>query len=252
LLAGVFTAAYAQRPDIVYEPTPHETVERMLNMADVRASDFVIDLGSGDGRIAMAAGKRGARSLGIEIDSKLVNESRARAAAARLENRVRFLQQDLFKTPLAEATVITLYLHPELNVRLRPQLLALRPGTRIVSHQFAMGDWKPDLTDTNGGTVHFWVIPAQVAGHWQGRHGDQEFQLQIGQRYQEINGTVRLAGAEAPIRNGRVHGQEIEFSIETSGQSIRFKGAVSGDSMQGSQNAAAFGRQSVNWTAARR
>jgi SAM-dependent methyltransferase len=223
----------------------------MLNIANVRANDLVIDLGSGDGRIAIAAGKRGAQALGIEIDPKLINESTTKAAA-RLENRVRFRQQDLFKTSLAEATVITLYLHPDLDLRLRSHLLALRPGTRIVSHQFAMGDWKPDLTDTDGGTVYLWIIPAQVDGLWQGRYADQAFQIQIKQRYQEISGTARLAGAEARIRDGRVRGNEIEFSIDVSSQITRFKGTASGDSMQGSQDVAASGRQAINWSAVRR
>ena len=142
LLQGAFIASaaslcgQAQSLDVVFEPTPYETVDRMLNVADVRSSDFLIDLGSGDGRIAIAAGRRGARALGVELNADRVRESIAKAQAAGLSDRVMFRQQDLFKTPLANATVITLYLLPELNIKLRPQLLALVPGTRRLAHVF--------------------------------------------------------------------------------------------------------------------
>src|SRR5262245_5951091 len=126
--------AHAQHKNVVFEPTPHETVARMLDLAQVGTSDVLIDLGSGDGRIAIAAAKRGARALGIEIDAELVEKARAAAAAAGVASRASFRREDLFQTPLDEATVVTLYLLPELNVRLRPRLLALRPGVRVVSH----------------------------------------------------------------------------------------------------------------------
>jgi tRNA G37 N-methylase Trm5 len=153
----------AQGLNVVYEPTPHETVERMLNAANVRGEDFVIDLGSGDGRIPIAAARRGARAVGIDIDPRRIAEARENARKAGVEKRVRFIQADLFEQDLSAATVITLYLLPQLNLRLRPTLLALAPGTRIVSHGFDMGDWRPDRTITAGGSlVHFWRVPPRT------------------------------------------------------------------------------------------
>ena len=142
----------------------------MLNLARVGAGDFVIDLGSGDGRIPIMAGRTGARALGVELDDKLLEKARNAAQSAGVSGHVSFRKEDLFRTPLDDATVITLYLLPELNVRLRPRILSLRPGTRVVSHQFPMGDWRPDTVDDNGGRIYLWIVPANVAGRWQIRH----------------------------------------------------------------------------------
>jgi SAM-dependent methyltransferase len=149
--------------DVPYVPTPPETVAAMLDVAQVRARDVVYDLGSGDGRIPIAAARRGARAVGIDIDPRRIAEARENARKAGVEKRVRFIQADLFEQDLSAATVITLYLLPQLNLRLRPTLLALAPGTRIVSHGFDMGDWRPDRTITAGGSlVHFWRVPPRT------------------------------------------------------------------------------------------
>lgn len=243
--------ASAQRKDVVYEATPHETVARMLDLARVRSGDFVIDLGSGDGRIAIAAARNGARALGIEIDTELVAKARENAAAAGVASRVSFRREDLFQTPLGDATVITLYLLPELNVRLRPRLLALRPGTRVASHRFPMGDWKPDLTDDNGGRIHLWIVPASVAGRWQLRHGDDRIAIEFKQRYQEISGSVIMTERTLPLAGASLRGNEIEFTLDLHGRPTRFRGVVAGNVMQGSGGGFAFGAIASGWQASR-
>jgi ribosomal protein L11 methylase PrmA len=158
------TAAAAREPDVMYVPTPQELVEDMLRLADVKRGDVLYDLGSGDGRIPVtAANKYGIRAVGIDIDPERIREAHANARRKGVAKLVTFRQQDLFTADFREATVVTLYLLPDLNLKLRPQLLQqLRPGTRVVSHQFDMGDWKPDKTlESNGRTVYFWVIPAR-------------------------------------------------------------------------------------------
>lgn len=163
--ATLVAAREAQRePDVIYVPTPQEVVEDMLRLADVKKGDVLYDLGSGDGRIPVtAARKYGVRAIGIDIDPDRIREAKANAKKSGVTRLVQFRQQDLFETNFAEATVVTLYLLPELNLKLRPQLLAqLRPGTRVLSHQFDMGDWRADKTlETNGRTVYLWVIPAR-------------------------------------------------------------------------------------------
>ncbi|WNZ27575.1 class I SAM-dependent methyltransferase [Leptolyngbya sp. NK1-12] len=151
-----------RRPDVVYVPTPMPVVDEMLNLANVQSDDVVYDLGSGDGRIVIAAAQeRGARGIGVEIDPQRIQEANQNAQQAGVTDRVEFLQQDLFETDFSDATVVTLYLLPELNVKLRPKLLReLRPGTRIVSHAFDMGEWEPDqVVEVNGRTVYYWVVP---------------------------------------------------------------------------------------------
>lgn len=158
------TAAAAREPDVIYLPTPQDLVEDMLRLADVKRGDVLYDLGSGDGRIPVtAARKYGIRAVGIDIDPERIREAHANAKRKGVAKLVTFRQQDLFAADFREATVVTLYLLPDLNLKLRPQLLRqLRPGTRVVSHQFDMGDWKPDKTlESNGRTVYFWVIPAR-------------------------------------------------------------------------------------------
>jgi hypothetical protein len=149
-------------PDVVFVPTPQEVVDTMLSVASVGAKDVLYDLGSGDGRIPITAAKRwGTRGVGVDIDPQRIREARSNAKTAGVTDRVKFVQADLFEMDLSEATVITLYLLPDLNVKLRPKLLKLKPGTRIVSHDFDMGDWKPVKTINKGNrTVHFWTIPA--------------------------------------------------------------------------------------------
>jgi len=156
--------AFAQTPDVIYVPTPQDVVEDMLRLANVRKGDVLYDLGSGDGRIAITAAKKyGIKATGIDIDPERIKEANANARKAGVTSLVQFRQENLFKADFKDATVITLYLLPDLNVKLRPKLWAeLKPGTRIVSHQFEMGTWKPEKKlESNGRTVYFWTVPAR-------------------------------------------------------------------------------------------
>ena len=204
----------AQGLDVVYVPTPRETVDRMLQVTEVGSADYVIDLGSGDGRIAIAAGRLGARALGVELDPARIQDATLNAQRAGVTDRVSFRQQNLFETDLSAATVLTMYLLPSINVKLRPKILALRPGTRVVSHDFTMGDWKSDLTETTNWRIHMWIVPARVAGRWQVRGGNRNFDLAIDQTYQEFRGTVSADGRTLPMRNTRLRAATIEFTFD--------------------------------------
>jgi SAM-dependent methyltransferase len=212
----------------------------MLRLGAVSAADIVYDLGSGDGRVVIAAAKKfGARAVGIERDPKLVALSQANAERAGVADRVRFVQQDLFETALGEATVITLYLSPNLNLRLRPALLQLKPGTRIVSHASDFGDWKPDRKSSIRKDVRLWFVPAAIAGRWRGRVGARELDLEIVQRYQDVSATATLAGARTQVWDARLESHRLSFAIvdalDTAEEaSLYFEGLVKGDSMEGS------------------
>jgi ribosomal protein L11 methylase PrmA len=170
LAAALFASSVSgqsRQPDVIFVPTPQEVVEDMLRLVDVKKGDVLYDLGSGDGRIPVTAAKKyGIRATGIDIDPERIKEANENAKKAGVTKLVEFRQEDLFKARFKDATVVTLYLLPDLNVKLRPRLLAeLKPGTRIVSHQFDMGDWAPDKKlESNGRTVYFWTIPAPAKG----------------------------------------------------------------------------------------
>ena len=169
VLAPAWSAAQEKTPkrtpDVIYVPTPQAVVDKMLEVAGLSQKDVLYDLGCGDGRIVIGAAKRGAkRAIGVDIDPERIAEARSNAKAAGVEDRVRFIEGDLFATPLDEATVVTLYLLPDLNLRLRPKLLALKPGTRIVSHAFDMGEWKPEQEKVvDGKNVYLWTVPKHAS-----------------------------------------------------------------------------------------
>ena len=214
--------------EVPYVPTPRPVVAAMLDMAEVGPEDFVIDLGSGDGRIAIMAAQRGARALGVDIDPARVEEASLAARMAQVETRARFRRQDLFDTPIGEASVITMYLLPDINMRLRPRLLTeARPGTRIVSHNFTLGDWEPDAQRAiDASTVYFWVVPAIVGGSWLLTDGTGEPRLlEVEQRFQAVSGTL---GAR-PI--GEVALRGTRFSFSEGGR--RFEGRVEGAEIVG-------------------
>lgn len=197
-----------------YLPSPPATVDEMLRLADLERRDVVYDLGSGDGRVVIAAAQKfGARGVGVEIDGKLVALSRANAERAGVADRVRFVQQDLFETDLGEATVITLYLSPNLNLRLRPALLGLKPGTRIVSHASDFGDWKPDRASAIRKDVRLWFVPARIAGRWRGTLGARPLEIEFSQRYQEIAASAWLDGASAQVWEARLLADRVRFVI---------------------------------------
>ena len=236
---GILAVAYcnAQGLDVVFVPTPRETVDRMLQVTEVGSSDYVIDLGSGDGRIAIAAGRLGARALGVDLDPARIQDAQQNAKRAGVTDRVTFRQQNLFETDLSAATVLTMYLLPSINVKLRPKILALRPGTRVVSHDFTMGDWKADLTETDNWRIHFWIVPARVEGKWQVRDGNRAFNLTINQTYQQFQGMASADGRTAPLRNTRLRAANIEFTVDLDGQAATLRGIVNGDRMQGRSSA---------------
>lgn len=201
--------------DVPYVSTPEAVVEAMLDLADVRDDDLVFDLGSGDGRIAIAAARRGARALGVDIDQNRVTDATRNAQMAGLDTRVRFRRQDLFQTPLREASVITMYLLPAVNLRLRPRLLTeLRPGTRIVSHAFGMDDWTPDASQVvDGRNIYLWVVPAEAAGDWTLTDADGSvWQLELAQRFQQVTGTLTGNGRTMELTAVTLRGGQLAFT----------------------------------------
>jgi precorrin-6B methylase 2 len=212
--------------DVSWVPTSDVLLDQMLDMAHVTSQDYVIDLGSGDGRSVIAAAKRGARALGIEYDASLVELATRNAAVEGVSASASFVKADLFETDLSRATVITMFLLPEINLKLRPRLLDLAPGTRIVSNTFTMDDWDADATTTvrtgclSWCTALLWVVPAKVAGVWRLPQGT----LTITQEFQRIRGTFSSAGSTVPIENGRLLGNRVTF---TAG-GLAYSGQVSG------------------------
>jgi hypothetical protein len=227
--------------DVIWVPTPDEVVDRMLTMAQVTPQDFVMDLGAGDGKIAIAAAKRfGARAVGIEYNPDMVKHANANAAAAGVAGTGRgqalIRHGDIFQTDFSQATVITLYLLPALNMKLRPQLLAMRPGTRVVSHSFTMEDWEADeVSSMDGRRAYFWVIPANVMGSWSLEAGNQRFDVTLEQTFQKVNGTVAFSPVLAGLRDARLRGPFIQFAfVGQDGVRRDFSGRVNGARMEGS------------------
>ena len=223
--------------DVIWVPTPDALVDRMLAMAQVRPEDEVVDLGSGDGRlVVLAAKKYGARARGVEYNAELVALSRQAAAAAAVGKRAKFEQADIFKIDFTAATVVTLYLLPNINKRLRPILLRMRAGTRVVSHQFTMEDWLPDETShVEQRAAHLWIVPAQVAGAWSLALPDgTTVDLDIEQKFQQISGRVALGSVRAGLRDARLRGDQIRFSfVDMHGVPHDFAGRALAGRMEG-------------------
>jgi len=213
-------------------------------MAMVTQEDFVIDLGSGDGRTVIAAAKRGARALGVEYNPDMVALSRRNAEIAGVSDKTTFIQGDIFETDLSQATVITLFLLPELNLKLRPVILSLKPGTRIASNTFKMGEWEPDETFAVGCvpycTVHIWIVPARVEGRWKLSHGE----LTLKQEFQKVTGTLRNGRSTMRVSGGRLRGDEINF---VAGRS-EYYGRVIGAAIEGVVKS---GGRTTAWSARR-
>lgn len=232
--------------DVVWVPTQDALVQRMLEMATVTKEDRLVDLGSGDGRTVIAAAKRGVNARGIEYNPDLVTLSQRNAEAEGVADRVKFERGDIFESDFSEATVVTLFLLPELNLRLRPTLLNMRPGTRVVSNTFTMDDWTPDETAVLAENcvsfcrAHFWVVPAKVGGTW--RLGDGE--LRLTQKFQMLEGTLTRGGKALPITEARMRGSEISFVAD----GRRFTGTVSDGRMSGRSEGAG---QAQDWQATR-
>ena len=218
--------------DVVWVPTCQGLVDKMLAMAKVTPKDYVIDLGSGDGRTVITAAKRGTRALGIEYNPDMIALSKRNAAREGVTDKAQFIEADLFETDFSQATVITMFLLPTINLELRPKLLKLKPGTRVVSNSFTMGEWNADETATmtnqedcgNYNTAYLWIVPANVEGTWILPQGELTFK----QDFQMISGTLRSGATVAPV-NGKLSGDLINFRIG----SANYTGRVSGSSMQG-------------------
>lgn len=251
LFAFASAGAFAQegRGDVVYVPTPQVVVDEMLRMAKMGPNDFLIDLGSGDGRFVITAAKKyGARGFGVDLDQYLLRTARENAQKEGVADRARFVEQNLFETDLSQATVVSSYLLPEMNLKLRPKILALKPGTRVVAHDYHMGSWYPDaqldipVPEKKVGAagmsyVYLWYVPAKVAGKWQGQLNNANYELAFDQLFQIVEGTMRV-GAESSVLRGRIsQGNQISFTTQPKGspgnQRHEFSGTIKGDTIEG-------------------
>lgn len=226
--------------DVIWIPTPDEVVHRLLQLARVQPTDNVVDLGSGDGKIVIAAARDfGARARGIEFNPNLVAVSRRNAAAAGVGERAEFQQGDIFATDFTQATVVTMYLLPQLNLRLRHTLLAMKPGTRVVSHDFSMGDWEPDeLSRASSRIAHLWVVPANAGGKWRLRFplrsSTADVPMTVEQTFQKIRGNVEFSGFETTLRQPLMDGARISFAFtDAEGRLREFRGVVAPDRITG-------------------
>ncbi len=239
----------SRAPDVHFVPTPHEVVAAMLKVAKVGSKDVLYDLGSGDGRIVITAAKKyGTRGTGIDIDSIRIAESLLGARKAGVTDKVEFRQADLFETDLRDASVVTLYLLPTLNVRLRPKLYKeLKPGSRVVSHAFDMGNWKPDSTFTvNTNAVFYWIVPANGGGEWVvTAPGEKQYTLSLQQKFQNLEGTAERNGTSMPLRLARIRGDKVTLEIADPEGTVRLVGRIEGDTMSGT------GGRKSRWSARR-
>jgi phospholipid N-methyltransferase len=256
------SAAFAQQPqqsqpfkpevgqggkDVVWVPTPQALVDRMLDMAKVTPQDVVMDLGSGDGITVITAAKRGARAIGIEYNPDMVELSKQNAEKAGVSDKATFMKADLFETDLDQATVITMFLLPQINMKLRPKILDLKPGTRVVSISFTMEDWTADETATvtegcqTWCTALLWIVPAKIEGRWQSSAGGD---LTIVQTFQQVSGTLQKNGTSTAITDGRLRGAELSMTID----GAQYTGRVEGNAIVGTVTTSG---KTVHWKATR-
>lgn len=224
--------------DVIWVPTNDAVADAMLKAANVGPNDLVYDLGAGDGKIAIAAAKNyGARSVGIEFNKDMAELATRNAERAGVSDKVKIINGDIFVEDFSKATVVTMYLLPDLNLKLRPTLLKMAPGTRIATNSFNMGDWEPDQTIGAGyAQGYFWVVPGNAAGKWtiKGIDGGQGDVLELTQRYQKVGGTLTIKGKSQPILGGKLNGNRLKFSfVDDSGQSRHFDVELKGNTMQG-------------------
>jgi len=267
-LTALPAAAQDGKGDVIYVPTPQVSVDEMLRMAKISAGDFLIDLGSGDGRIVItAATQYGARGLGVDLDTVLLKQARDAAKRLGVSDRAQFIEQNLFETDLSRATVISSYLLPDMNEKLRPKLLALKPGTRIVAHDYDMGEWYPDeqktllvpekqVGDPGKSYVFFWIVPAKIAGKWEsliyagGRGVIYEFNFD--QSFQKASGELKVDGKPAHLPVFNVRGDQVSFEVEVpQGAGVvkhRFQGTVRQDTIEGTVTVAGAPKP-LPWTA---
>ena len=222
--------------DVIWVPTNDSLVERMLRMAKTTSADLVYDLGAGDGKIAIAAAKKfGARSVGVEYNPDMAKFAQCMVRVEGVSDKTRVIQGDIFEIDFTAATVVTLYLLPELNLKLRPTLLKMKPGTRVVSHSFLMDDWEPDeRSTTDDGYAYLWIVPAQVDGTWtfapQG--GGATLVVQLDQTFQQLKGTVGAGASAKPLSSAKLEGAQLEMSFVGDGGTSQLKGVMNGDRIE--------------------
>jgi SAM-dependent methyltransferase len=235
-----------QGKDVIWLPTPDALVMQMLRTAKTTSADLVYDLGSGDGKIPIAAAKQfGARAVGIEFNPEMAALARRNAERAGVSDRVTIITGDIFKEDFSKATVVTLYLLPDLNLQLRPTILKMKPGTRVVSNTFHMGEWEPDETfkveERDG---HFWIVPADVAGRWTLKEGDGAWdaQIDVTQKFQRLAGTITRGGKTQALLGPAVVGDELRFTfLDTDGTSRTVTAKINGDKLEGKLGSVNYG-----------
>ena len=234
--------------DVIWVPTPKELIEAMFDLAKVSPNDYVIDLGSGDGPWVIAAAKRGARALGVEYNPDMVELSKSNAQKEGVSGKANFVQGDIFATDFSQATVVTMYLLPDLNMKLRPKILEMKPGTRVISHAFNMEDWEPDqTTSVEGRTGYLWIVPARVAGTWTLQTAAGPGELILRQSFQKIEGILRISGKDQPLKNAKLEGAKISFAA---GETQTYSGNVNGNTIAGTFKSGTG--PEAKWTADRR
>ncbi len=224
--------------DVIWVPTPQALVDKMLDMAKLTARDIHYDLGSGDGRTVITAAKRGAQAVGVEFNPDMVALSERTAAKEGVAAKAKFINGDIFQTDFSHATVVTLYLLPSLNLKLRPTILKMKPGTRVVSHAFTMEEWQADQTENvEGRTAYLWIVPAPVDGTWRWNGsgaGPKAYEVALRQQFQKVEGAARLDGGLGQLRDVKLQGDQISFTVlDADGARRDFSGRVSGNTMQG-------------------
>ncbi|MBS4082223.1 MAG: class I SAM-dependent methyltransferase [Rhizobiales bacterium] len=238
--AGLYSLNVSAQPklDIHFVPTPHEVVKRMLELAKVGPDDIHYDLGSGDGRIVIAAVKdfKAKKGVGIDLDPQRIKEANENKAKAGVGDNVTFREQNIFETDLSEASTVSMYLLTSINIRMRPKLLKeLKPGTRIVTHAFNMGEWKEEHSESvEGYQVYLFIVPANVNGKWEVSEGERKISLDLKSEFTELSGTATVNGKSSTLKDSKITGTKIEFTIDLDGKPVKYEGNVDGGTITGS------------------
>ncbi len=238
--------------DVIWVPTPEELIQALYDLAKISPADFVVDLGSGDGPWVIAAAKRGARAMGVEYNPDMVELARSKAKNEGVSDKATFVNGDIFEADFSKATVVTMYLLPDLNMKLRPKILELKPGTRVLTNSFTMEDWEPDQSVTvQGRTGYMWIVPAKVAGTWTWQTASGPAELTLRQNFQKIEGTLKMNGKDLPLKNAKLEGARITFAAGESQATTReYAGNVSSNTIVGTSKAGTTAE--AKWTADRR
>jgi precorrin-6B methylase 2 len=238
--------------DVIWVPTPDEMIAAMLDAAKVQPGDFLIDLGSGDGRIVIAAAKRGVKAMGVEFNPDMVELSTANAKEAGVSDKATFVRGDIFEVDFSQATVLTMYLLPDLNMRLRPKILEMKPGTRVVTHAFDMEDWEADQKlQAASRSGYLWLVPAKLEGSWTWATAAGEADLVLSQKFQKVEGRLKIGGRTLPVQNAILVGDRLSFSVPEGNPGTReYAGVVKGSTIEGTSRKQ--GDAGEKWTATRK